>query len=115
MRKEQGRLIKDFVMKDTLNISASFDQPEFLQDLVERLADRRYKSGFISQIIPSKHHSFESSTVETYVSGSVGINMPADTEAGEERINMPFTTSFLFTCKKAKEKNFKLEWLISLS
>lgn len=102
-------------MKQTLYISASFDQPEFLQDLVERLADRRYETGFISQTIPAKHNSFESSTIETYVSGVIGINIPVDTETGEERINMPFTTSFLFTCIKGKQKNFKMEWLLSLS
>jgi hypothetical protein len=102
-------------MKDTLNISASFDQPEFLQDLVERLAARRYESDFISQTIPSKHHSFESSTIETYVSGIIEIDIPVDTETGKERINMPFTTSFLFTCIKGKHKNFKMEWVLSLS
>lgn len=102
-------------MKQTFYISASFDQPEFLQDLVERLADRRYKTGFISQTIPAKHHSFESSTIETYVSGIIGIDIPVDTETGEERINMPFTTSFLFTCIKAKQKRFNMEWVLSLS
>lgn len=102
-------------MKQTLNISAAFDQPEFLQDLVERLADRRYETGFRSQTIPAKHHSFESSTVETYVSGIIGIDIPVETETGEERINMPFTTSFLFTCIKGKQKNFKMEWVLSMS
>ena len=102
-------------MKQIFYISASFDQPEFLRNLVERLADRRYKTGFISQTIPSKHHSFESSTIETYVSGIIGLDIPVDTETGEERINMPFITSFLFTCIKGKQKNFKMEWALSLS
>lgn len=102
-------------MKQTFYISASFDQPEFLQDLVERLAGRRYETGFRSQTIPSKHNSFESSTIETYVSGIIGIDIPVETETGEERINMPFTTSFLFTCIKGKQKNFKMEWVLSLS
>lgn len=102
-------------MKQTLYISAEFDQPEFLRDLVEKLADRRNLSGFRSQTIPYNHHSFESSTIETYVNGITGMDIPADTETGEERINMPFTTSFLFTCIKGKQNNFKMEWVLSLS
>ena len=115
MQEEQGKYYKSPVMKQTFYISALFDQPEFLQDLVERLADRRYETGFISETIPAKHHSFESSTIETFVSGIIGIDMTADTETSEERINMPFTTSFLFTCIKGKQKNFKMEWVLSLS
>lgn len=102
-------------MKDSLYISSHFDQPEFLQDLVERLADRRHDTGFRSQSIPAGHRSFESSTVETYVSGTNGIDFPGSSETGTERINMPFTSSFLFTCIRGNQKTFRMQWILSLS
>ena len=35
-------------MKQYLHISATFDQPELVQNLVEQLAYRRYELGFLS-------------------------------------------------------------------
>lgn len=102
-------------MKDVFYISAQLDQPEFLQDLVERLADRRYDNGFRTKKTSLGQYTFDSSSIETYVSGIIGFDIPSDTETGEERINMPFTSSFLFTCIKSKQKNFKMEWVLSLS
>ena len=98
-----------------LHISAAFDQPEFLQNLVERLAYRRYEIGFGNQEMPPGFKALETSSTETYVSGTMAIDFPADTETTEERINMPFITCFLFTCIKGKTDPYQLIWSSSLS
>ena len=98
-------------MKKNLHISASFDQPEFVQNLVERLAYRRYELGFSKQSIPRGLKALETSSTETYVSGTMAL----DLESGEERINMPFITAFLFTCVKGKTDPYQLIWSTSLS
>lgn len=102
-------------MKQTLHISAAFDQPEFVQNLVERLAYRRYELGFSKQVMPPGFKALETSTTETYVSGTMALDIPADTETSEERINMPFITSFLFTCIKGKSDPYQLIWSTSLN
>ena len=98
-------------MKKNLHISASFDQPEFVQNLVERLAYRRYELGFSKQSMPRGLKALETSSTETYVSGTMAL----DLESGEERINMPFITCFLFTCIKGKTDPYQLIWSASLS
>ena len=100
---------KRTVMNNTLLISATLDQPGFLEDLVEKLAYRHYDIGFSKAEVPRNWKAIESSSTETYVSGTVAI-------AGQEEvINMPFITRFLFTCVKEKNGSYKLEWSSSLS
>lgn len=99
-------------MKQNLHINASFDQPEFLQDLVEKLAYRRYEFGFTRMAMPSGLKALETSSTEAYVSGTMGIEFPPGTE---EKINMPFITCFLFTCIKGYGDPYKLIWSTSLS
>ncbi len=107
--------LNSLVMKQNLHISATFDQPEFLQNLIERLAYRRYEIGFGNQQMPPGFKALETSSTETYVSGTMAIDFPADTETTEERINMPFITAFLFTCVKGKTDPYQLIWSSSLS
>jgi hypothetical protein len=102
-------------MKQTLHISAAFDQPEFVQNLVERLAYRRYELGYGNEKMPLGFKALETSGTETYVTGTLALDFPADTESGEERINMPFITCFLFTCIKGKSDPYQLIWSSSLS
>lgn len=102
-------------MKQTLHISATFDEPEFVQNLVERLAYRRYEFGFGNEKMPAGLKALETSSTETYVSGTMAIDFHAGTETGEERINMPFITCFLFTCIKGKTDPYQLIWSSSMS
>ena len=102
-------------MKENLHISAAFDEPEFLQNLVERLAYRRYEFGFSKMKVPGGLKALETSSTEAYVSGTIALEFPVDTETGEERINMPFITCFLFTCIKGYGDPYKLIWSTSLS
>jgi paraquat-inducible protein B len=70
-------------MKKTLHISASFDEPEFVQNLVERLAYRRNELGFDREIMPKGLKALETSSTETYVSGTIALDFPADNEEGK--------------------------------
>ena len=96
-------------MNNTLHITATLDQPGFLEDLVEKLAYRRYDIGYSHEAMPQNWEAMEASSTETYVSGTVAI------EEKDELINMPFITCFLFTCTKVKDRSYKLAWSASLS
>jgi hypothetical protein len=98
-------------MKKQLHISAQFDQPDFIQNLVERLAYRRNELGFSQERMPRGLKAVETSSTETYVSGTLAI----DFNDGQENINMPFITCFLFTCIKGKTEPYQLIWSSSLS
>lgn len=98
-------------MKKMLHISATLDQPQFVQNLVEQLAYRRYDLGYSKQQIPAGLKALETSTTETYVSGTLAI----ETENPPEHIDMPFITCFLFTCIKGKTDPYQLIWSSSLS
>jgi len=113
---EQGpETLKRLVMKQTLHISASIDKPEFIQSLVEQLAYRRNELGFSNEKMPVGFKALETSTTETYVSGTMTLDFPIENETGEERINMPFITCFSFTCIKGKNDPYQLIWSTSLS
>lgn len=96
-------------MKKSLHISTMLDQPGLLEDLVEKLACRRYDIGYGKEKMPATFRALETSSTETYVSGTLSIS------AKEENINMPFITRFLFTCTKASNDPYKLAWSICLS
>lgn len=96
-------------MKKDLHISTYFDQPVFLEELVEKLAYRHYDIGYSKAIVPHDSEAIETSSTETYVSGTAAI------EENNEQFNMPFITRFLFTCIKGKSGSYKLAWSSSLS
>ena len=96
-------------MKKTLRIKATIDEEAFLEDMVEKLALRHNYTGLNKQKTFGINDALETSSNETYVSGTVAI------ETADEQINMPFVTSFLFTCIKITEDTYSLEWGISMS
>jgi hypothetical protein len=77
-------------MNSHLHISAVFDEPEFIQTLVERLAYKRYDIGYGSQKMPVGFTALETSSAETYVTGAIVLQF----DDNEERFNMPFITCF---------------------
>jgi hypothetical protein len=97
------------IMKKTLHITAKIDQPGFLEDMVEKLASTHNGSSYNNQKLSTDKRGFESSSTETYVSGTVIM------DDSNEQINMPFITSFLFTCIQQKDGDYELEWASSLS
>ncbi len=96
-------------MKNSLQIIATIDQPGLLEDMVEKLAYRHYDLGYGKQKMPGNREALETSSTETYVSGTVAMD-----DSGEQ-INMPFITCFVFTCIKGKDSVYKLGWSSSLS
>lgn len=95
-------------MKKTLHIKATIDEEAFLEDMVEKLALRHNYTGY-REGIPGNEDSLETSSTETYVSGTIAM------ETADEKINIPFITSFLFTCIKESEDTYSLEWGLSMS
>jgi len=93
-------------MKKTLHIKTTIDEEAFLEDMVEKLALRHNNK---KQSVPGINNVLETSSNETYMSGTVAI------ETANEQINMPFVTSFLFTCIKLTDDTYSLEWGISMS
>ncbi|HEX7846911.1 MAG TPA: hypothetical protein VF476_14010 [Chitinophagaceae bacterium] len=101
-------------MDKNLHISASIDEPDLLQNLVERLAYRRYDLGYVNEKMPEGLKALETSSTETYVSGTIAFDFN-ETANKTEHINMPFITCFLFTCIKGKTEPYQLIWSSSLS
>ena len=97
------------MMKKSFHITATIDQPGFLEDMVEKLAYRRNDIGYGKQIMPDNREALETSSTEAYVSGNMEI------DSADEHIYMPFITSFLFTCIKGKDGVYKMEWGASMS
>ena len=95
-------------MKKSLHITAIIDHPGFLEDIVEKLA-LRHTYDFNSQKLPNNDDILETSSTQTYVSGTMVIDYQG------QHINMPFITNFLFTCVKRSEDTYSLEWGISMS
>ena len=100
-------------MNRVLNITAILDQPELLENLVEKLASRRYDIGYSREMVPQDWQAVETSSTETYASGTLSFG--GVTNNDDACINMPFITSMLFTCIKGKEGDYRLLWSSSLS
>ena len=102
-------------MKKTLHITAAFDQPEFLQDLVEQLAYKRIDIGYGKEKLPGGWTAIETSSNETYVSGTLGIDDQEGAKENPDSIQAPFITSFLFTCMKGAKEPYQLIWSSCMS
>ena len=100
-------------MNQVLQITAILDQPELLENLVEKLASRRYDIGYSREAVPQDWQAVETSSTETYVSGT--LSMSGSMNNDDASVNMPFITSMLFTCIKGKENDYRLLWSSSLS
>ena len=101
-------------MNQTLHITAFFDQPAFLQNLVEQLAYRHSDLGYGKEKMPQGWKALDTSSTETYVSGTVALDFTGKNKS-KEHINMPFITNFLFTCIKGEKEPYQLNWGSSLS
>ncbi|MBS1760840.1 MAG: hypothetical protein JST23_12025 [Bacteroidetes bacterium] len=97
-------------MKKLLHISAAFDQPELVQNLVERLAYRKYDIGYGNEKMPEGWKALETSSTEAYVSGTLKID-----GSDNNHFDMPFISCFNFTCIKGYGDPYKLIWTSSLN
>lgn len=96
-------------MKSLLTIITRLDQPEFIFNLVERLAYTHPDLGYGTCRRTGNWQPVETSTNDIYAGGTVEMIM------NDEQLNVPYITNFLFTCLKGKEGVYKLEWGSSLS
>jgi hypothetical protein len=94
-------------MKQEFKVTTALDQPGILERLVEKLAELPIQAGPRELRLPDELGVIESSSIETYVSGMITFE--------NEKVNMPFVTSFLFTCVKLKEDIYTIGWSMSLS
>src|ERR1044071_9954357 len=97
-------------MDNSLHITASFDQPQLLENLVEQLAYRRTDYSKNKIKVPIGWEADKTSSVEAYVSGNVEFDFNED-----YRIRMPFITCFMFTCTKGTNDPYKMNWSSSFS
>jgi len=96
-------------MNKSLSITTILTEPDLLINLVEKLAWRRSDYGKDKMKLPRNLKLVETSSIETYVNGTVALAGEGDT------INMPFITCFMFTCTKEKDGVYKMAWSASLS
>ncbi len=89
------------------------DQPGLLKTLVEKIASRRYDIGYSNEAVPKNWQAVDTSSAESYVSGTLAFSGLINND--DATINMPFITSFLFTCIKGSEDQYSLAWSSSLS
>jgi len=99
-------------MNNSLHITAILDQPDLLENLVEKLAGRRY-IGYSNEAMPPGWQATETSSTETYLSGTLSFSGLTKNE--NDSVNMHFITSMLFTCIRGKEEQYRLAWSCSLS
>jgi hypothetical protein len=100
-------------MKQKISITANLNDLANLKDLVENLASCHTDRGYCKVPVPEKWKALEMSSTQVYVLGSLDVH--TKTNESVKKVNMPFTSSFLFTCIKEKCGLFNLEWSVSLS
>jgi len=96
-------------MKKLLTIITKVDQPEFIENLVERLACNHADMGYGSGKQTGEWKPVETSSTEIYLGGTVELMME------DEQLNIPYVTNFIFTCIKRKDGCYKLELGCSLN
>lgn len=93
----------------TLSITATLVESKLLTNLVEKLAVRRYETGYSLEEVQPGWEAIDISSIEAHVSGITKLSSETD------RVRMVFNTCFLFTCTKTKDHEFNLTWVNSLS
>ncbi|HET6993703.1 MAG TPA: hypothetical protein VFI06_01915 [Chitinophagaceae bacterium] len=93
----------------SLTVLVTIDEPVMLQALVEKLAHRRYHIGYSSKIVPPGLIAIDTSSIEAYVSGDLGLT------GSFAEFSVPYCTGFHFTCIKNLGGKNMLSWVNSLS
>lgn len=96
-----------------MTIMASLNQPQLLRAVVELIASRHVDLGYSKATVPSYLKAIDTSCTQAYVLGT--FNLYEENDETTEPVNIPFITSFLFTCIKDRHGIFNLEWSSSLS
>ncbi len=97
-------------MKKDLHLTASVDQPEMMENIIEQLATRNYRPGYANHTTAPAWKAIDTSSVESYISGRIEFDYNKT-----QRIRIPYITSFLFCCTTLKKNEYELNWSVSLS
>ncbi len=97
-------------MKKNLHLTATIDQPELLENMVEKLATRHNATGYDKARVPNSWLALDTSSIEAFVSGVVEFDYNDD-----QRIKIPFITCMLFSCTKEKDESYDLSWTASFN
>ena len=97
-------------MKKNLHLTATIDRQELLEDMVEKLATRRYETGYGKAAVPKTWKALETSSIEAYVSGVVEFDYNDD-----QRIRIPFITCLVFSCTQENNELYQLSWTASFN
>lgn len=93
----------------SIAITATLEEPNLLQILVEKLAECNLDLGYCFKEMQPGWEAIETSTIEVMVSGGIHLSNK------KKLIDTPFVTSFMFTCTKSAKKKFDLTWSYSLN
>lgn len=100
---------KKVVQVETTTIAAALEEAYVLKCIIEEVASIRSDSGYCNEQVQPGWQAMETSSIEAYASGYLNF------KEKDGVIDMPFDSSFLFTCIKAKNKEYELTWASSLS
>ena len=95
--------------RPALSITTTMQDASALQLLVETLAQSKAKPDLNFEELQPGWRTIARSSVEVYVSGNINLSHQKDA------INIPYITSFFFTCTKELESQYGLTWSNSLS
>lgn len=96
-------------MKKDLRVSALVDQPELMEEMVEKLAGRDPDARHGRTVRTGSWQTVETSSVEKYVTGMLKLDFE------NESIRIPFISSFIFSCTGDEAHPYKLNWSMALS
>lgn len=97
-------------MKKDLHLTANFDQPELLENMVEKLAEPRYGGKRHLPAVPDEWEVIETSSIEVFASGMVEFDYD-----DEKRIRIPFVTCVIFSCTRHDKESCDLCWAASFN
>lgn len=106
---------KNFDKKENTNqqraisVTVTFHEHRLIGELVAKLAYLRPEIGYSTEKVHPGWNAIESSSIEAFVSGKVGMSNE------KHLINIPFASSFFFTSIKSSKTNYSLRWSNSLS
>ncbi len=95
--------------RPAIAITATMQDASALQLLVETLAQSKAKADHSLEEWQPGWRNIARSSVEVYVSGNINLSRQ------QEDINVPFITSFFFTCTKEMQSHYGITWSNSLS
>jgi hypothetical protein len=93
----------------SIAIHATLEEPNLLQILVEKLAECNLDFGYCFKQVQPGWKAIETSSIEVMVSGGIHLSNK------NELLDIPFITSFMFTCTKTAKEKFDLTWSYSLN